>query len=131
MKLFDENKSISGFHLRHLLYQQGRHEYIRKIVEKVYSLFQSGKIKPLIDSTWALEDIPEAMQKLHDRKNVGKIILDPAQEPKPRPPEEVTEKKRKGSSKEKEPKENKLQSAESTDKPEKAEKAEDGSGDAK
>jgi len=25
------------------------------------------------------------MQKLHDRKNVGKVILDPAQAPKPKP----------------------------------------------
>jgi len=103
LKLFDENKSISGFNLRHLLYQQNKHDYVRGVVEKVYKLFQEGKIKPVVDSIWALEDIPEAMQKMHDRKNVGKIILDPAQEPKPRPPEEVNEKekKRKASSKEK------------------------------
>ena len=25
------------------------------------------------------------MQKMHDRKNVGKIILDPSMEPKPKP----------------------------------------------
>lgn len=29
--------------------------------------------------------IPEAMQKMHDRKNVGKIVLDPSMEPKPKP----------------------------------------------
>uniref|UniRef100_A0A1B0D7U8 Uncharacterized protein n=1 Tax=Phlebotomus papatasi TaxID=29031 RepID=A0A1B0D7U8_PHLPP len=44
-----------------------------------------GKIKPTIDSTWALEDVAEAMQKMHDRKNIGKLILDPAMEPKPKP----------------------------------------------
>lgn len=101
MKLFDENKSLSGFHLRHLLYQQGKHEYVRSIVDKVYKLYQSGKIKPVVDSTWAFEDIADAMQKLHERKNIGKVILDPSQEPKPRPVEEVVEKKRKGSSKSK------------------------------
>ena len=26
------------------------------------------------------------MQKMHDRKNIGKIVLDPAAEPKPKPP---------------------------------------------
>ncbi|XP_076323496.1 synaptic vesicle membrane protein VAT-1 homolog-like isoform X3 [Tachypleus tridentatus] len=31
------------------------------------------------------KSVPEAMQKLHDRKNVGKIILDPSMEPKPKP----------------------------------------------
>lgn len=102
MKLFDENKTISGFNLRQLLYQQNGEEYVREIVDRVYKLYSEGQIKPLIDSTWAFEDIPEAMQKMHDRKNVGKIVLDPFQEPIPRPPEEVVEKKRKGSAKGKE-----------------------------
>jgi len=48
-------------------------------------LWQNGKIKPVIDSTWALEDVAEAMQKMHERKNVGKITLDPSMEPKPKP----------------------------------------------
>lgn len=103
MKLYDENKTLAGFNLRHLLYQQNRHEYVRGVVEKVYKLFEEGKIKPIIDSTWAFEDIPEAMQKLHDRKNIGKVTLDPAMEPKPKPVEEETSKsgKRKSSSKDK------------------------------
>ena len=101
MKLFDENKTISGFNLRQLLYQQNGEEYVRDIVDRIYKLYSEGQIKPVIDSTWAFEDIPDAMQKMHDRKNVGKIILDPFQEPIPRPPEEVVEKKRKGSAKSK------------------------------
>jgi len=124
MKLFDENKSLSGFNLRQLLYQQGRDDYVRDIVDKVYKLYSEGQIKPTIDSSWAFEDIPEAMQKLHDRKNIGKIVLDPSLEPIPKPPEEVVEKKRKGSAKEpkeaKEPKD-KVQNAESTEKAEEAE----------
>lgn len=67
------------------MYQQGGAEYIQKAVQKVFSLYQEGKIKPQIDSTWALEDVAEAMQKMHDRKNVGKIVLDPSLEPKPKP----------------------------------------------
>ncbi|XP_013784674.1 synaptic vesicle membrane protein VAT-1 homolog-like isoform X2 [Limulus polyphemus] len=85
MKLFDENRSVSGFQLRHLLYQQGAHEYVRGVVNKVFKMWENGHIKPVVDSTWAFEDVPEAMQKLHDRKNVGKIILDPNMEPKPKP----------------------------------------------
>lgn len=85
LKLYDDNKSIGGLHLRHLLYQQGGNDYVRAIVEKVFKLWQEGKIKPVVDSTWALEDVPEAMLKLHDRKNVGKVILDPHMEPKPKP----------------------------------------------
>ncbi|KAH0808623.1 hypothetical protein GEV33_014167 [Tenebrio molitor] len=85
LKLFDENRTLSGFNLRRLLFQQGGTEFVEKAVQKVFSLLQEKKIKPLLDSTWALEDVAEAMQKMHDRKNVGKLILDPSLEPKPKP----------------------------------------------
>lgn len=29
--------------------------------------------------------VPEAMQKLHERNNIGKITIDPSMEPKPKP----------------------------------------------
>ena len=85
IKLFDENKTISGFNLRHLMYQHGGSAFARKAVNQVFQLWKEGKVKPVVDSTWALEDVPEAMQKMHDRKNVGKIVLDPSLEPKPKP----------------------------------------------
>ncbi|KAL1434196.1 hypothetical protein MTO96_011840 [Rhipicephalus appendiculatus] len=48
------------------------------------------KITPVVDSSWAFEDVTEAMQKMHDHKNVGKLTLNPSLEPKPKPqPEKV------------------------------------------
>jgi len=85
IKLFDENKTLSGLNLRHLLYQQNGAPYAKRIMESVFNLWKEGKIKPVVDSTWALEDVPEAMQKMHDRKNIGKIVLNPEMEPKPKP----------------------------------------------
>uniref|UniRef100_A0A1L8E163 Putative zinc-binding oxidoreductase n=1 Tax=Nyssomyia neivai TaxID=330878 RepID=A0A1L8E163_9DIPT len=85
IKLFDENKSLAGFNLRHLLYQQDGVEYVKNTMATVFDLWKDGKIKPTIDSTWALEDVAEAMQKMHDRKNIGKLVLDPAMEPNPNP----------------------------------------------
>lgn len=85
IKLFDENKTLSGLNLRHLMYQHGGHAFVRRAVNQVFALWSEGKIKPVVDSTWALEDVPEAMQKMHDRKNIGKIVLDPNLEPKPKP----------------------------------------------
>jgi NADPH:quinone reductase-like Zn-dependent oxidoreductase len=101
IKLFDENKTLTGFNLRHLLYQQDGSEYVRGVVNDIFSLFKDGKIKPVIDSTWALEDVTEAMQKMHDRKNIGKIILDPSAEPKPKPATPAKAKKEKKEKKEK------------------------------
>ncbi|XP_068620238.1 synaptic vesicle membrane protein VAT-1 homolog-like isoform X2 [Battus philenor] len=85
IKLFDENKSLAGLNLRHLLFQHGRADYVRRAVDNVFALWGQGKVKPLVDSTWALEDVGEAMQKMHDRKNIGKLVLDPSLEPKPKP----------------------------------------------
>jgi len=92
LKLFDDNKVIGGFQLRKLLFRQGHHEYVRKVVSRVLDLHDQGKITPTIDSVWAFEDVGEAMQKLCDRKNVGKIILDPSAEPAPKVQEQKSSK---------------------------------------
>lgn len=96
IKLYDENKSIAGFNLRKLLFNQDNHEYVRTLVETVFKLWEKKKIHPIIDSIFAFEDVADAMQKMHDRRNVGKIILDPAAEAKPKPvPEEGAEAEKK------------------------------------
>jgi len=121
IKLYDDNKTISGFNLRHLLFQQGQHDYIAQKVKTIFALFKASKISPVVDSTWAYEDIAEAMQKMHDRKNVGKLLLDPAKEPKPRPAE--PEKPAKESKKEKKNKEK--AEKENADKKDKKDKKDD------
>ncbi|KAF0765704.1 synaptic vesicle membrane protein VAT-1-like [Aphis craccivora] len=85
LKLFDDSKTLMGFNLRRLLFHQNQSEYVANIFDKVIGLWKDGKVKPVIDSTWAFEDVGEAMQKMHDRKNIGKIVLDPSLEPKPKP----------------------------------------------
>lgn len=104
LKLFDENKTLMGFNLRRLLFHQNQSEYVGNIFNKVIGLWKNGKVKPVIDSTWAFEDVGEAMQKMHDRKNIGKIVLDPSMEPKPKPATPVKGKS-KNADKEKEKKE--------------------------
>lgn len=85
IKLFDENRTLSGFNLRKLMYQQGGTDFVKSVVDKIFGLFKEGKIKPVVDSTWALEDVHDGMLKMHDHKNIGKIVLDPSLEPKPKP----------------------------------------------
>ncbi|XP_061720363.1 synaptic vesicle membrane protein VAT-1 homolog-like isoform X2 [Cydia pomonella] len=134
IKLFDENKSLAGLNLRHLLFQHGRAEYVRRAVDAVFQLWLDGKVKPLVDSTWALEDVGEAMQKMHDRKNIGKLVLDPSLEPKPKPATPAKEKKSgkdkkpaKESSEEKKDKEKEEKPAENGDKNESKDKEKESS----
>lgn len=85
MKLFDDNKSVTGFNFKKLLFRQDGSEFVRTVVQKVFNLWQKNKIVAMVDSTWALEDIQEAMQYMHSRQNVGKIIIDTSLKPKPKP----------------------------------------------
>lgn len=39
------------------MYQQGGNDFVRKAVETVFALYKEGKIKAVLDSTWALEDV--------------------------------------------------------------------------
>lgn len=126
LKLFDENRTLSGFNLRRLMYNQHGYQHVHQTVQKVFELFKEKKIKPLLDSTWALEDVAEAMQKMHDRKNVGKVILDPSMEPKPKPAtpakgKSKEDKKKQSSEEKKEPEEKKEEPAKEEKKEEKEE----------
>ncbi|XP_008534989.2 synaptic vesicle membrane protein VAT-1 homolog-like isoform X1 [Equus asinus] len=83
IKLFEENKVIAGFSLLNLLFKQGRAGLIRGVVDKLIGLYTQKKIKPVVDSLWALEEVKEAMQRIHDRGNIGKLILDVEKTPTP------------------------------------------------
>lgn len=83
IKLYEENKVIAGFSLLNLLFKQGRAGLIRGVVDKLLGLYTQKKIKPTVDSLWALEEVKEAMQRIHDRGNIGKLILDVEKTPTP------------------------------------------------
>ncbi|XP_071766142.1 synaptic vesicle membrane protein VAT-1 homolog-like [Centroberyx gerrardi] len=83
IKLYEENKVIAGFSLLNLLFKQGRCSLVKAVMEKLLSLYNQKKIKPVVDSLWALEEVKEAMQRIHDRGNIGKLILDVEKAPTP------------------------------------------------
>uniref|UniRef100_A0A8D1GI93 Vesicle amine transport 1 like n=2 Tax=Sus scrofa TaxID=9823 RepID=A0A8D1GI93_PIG len=83
IKLYEENKVIAGFSLLNLLFKQGRAGLIRGVVDKLIGLYNQKKVKPVVDSLWALEEVKEAMQRIHDRGNIGKLILDVEKTPTP------------------------------------------------
>ncbi|XP_019954223.1 synaptic vesicle membrane protein VAT-1 homolog-like [Paralichthys olivaceus] len=83
IKLYEENKVIAGFSLLNLLFKQGRCSLVRSVMDKLLRLYEQKKIKPVVDSLWALEEVKEAMQRIHDRGNIGKLILDMEKSPTP------------------------------------------------
>jgi len=82
MQLFNDSKTVCGFDLK-----QVRHlpELRKEAMQHLLQLYSEGKIKPHIDQVYAFEEVGKAMQKIHQRKNVGKVILSPMKEPEPEP----------------------------------------------
>lgn len=57
IKLYEENKVIAGFSLLNLLFKQGRSGLVKTVVQKLFSLYEQKKIKPVVDSLWAVEEV--------------------------------------------------------------------------
>jgi len=74
LKLYEENKTISGLHLRHLL-KSDKKDFIGEKLDKIWKLMAEGKLQPVVDSTLNFKEVTDGMAKLHERKNVGKILL--------------------------------------------------------
>lgn len=59
IKLYEENKVIAGFSLLNLLFKQGRCSLVKKVMDKLLCLYTQKKIRPVVDSLWALEEVRE------------------------------------------------------------------------
>jgi acryloyl-coenzyme A reductase len=68
--------NLGDLHRNHntlLFYEGGASHELRHLVR----LVASGKLQPIIDSRFSLKDVKSAQQRLADRANFGKIILNP------------------------------------------------------
>ncbi|XP_075949886.1 synaptic vesicle membrane protein VAT-1 homolog [Anarhichas minor] len=90
LKLMQSNKAVCGFHLGYIT--DG--ELISRTMFKLLELYDQGKIKPRIDSCYHFEQVTDAMKRMHERQNIGKVILLPeAKEEEAKEEEEAAESK--------------------------------------
>ncbi|KAE8284067.1 Synaptic vesicle membrane protein VAT-1-like protein [Larimichthys crocea] len=73
LKLMPANKAVCGFYLGHIVNE----ELVSRTMFKLLELYGQGKIKPHIDSCYHFEEVADAMRRMHERLNIGKIILLP------------------------------------------------------
>lgn len=55
----------------------GSNGWMREDIEKLFDLVRQKKLKPVIDRTFALEDVNEAFSVLENREVFGKVIVKP------------------------------------------------------
>jgi NADPH:quinone reductase-like Zn-dependent oxidoreductase len=74
MALMDHNRAVAGVNMGHLWREV---ELLTGEMRDLLGLYRAGKIKPVVDSVFKFADAPSAHRRMHDRKNVGKVVLVP------------------------------------------------------
>jgi len=72
IKLMNDNKGAFGINLGHLW---GEAEKMRAMMDEIVERWGRGDLQPHIDSTWKLEEVGKAHDRLQERKNFGKTVL--------------------------------------------------------
>lgn len=72
LKLMSQNHAVIGVNLGRM---PARNALLRKELEELFKMYAAGKIKPVIGKTFPLAEAAAAHRYIHDRKNVGKVIL--------------------------------------------------------
>lgn len=72
LKMFRENRAVLGVHLGRLPAAILQLEY-----EALLRFFAEGRIRPHVDKIFPLDQAPAAHSYLHERKNIGKVLLAP------------------------------------------------------
>lgn len=72
LKLMKQNIAVIGVNLGRM---QTRGALLRSEIAEIFRMYTEGKITPLIGKTFALADAAAAHRYIHDRKNIGKVIL--------------------------------------------------------
>lgn len=78
ISIIQQNKSIAGYHLGYLLKDlEKTKDLALNTVNELFRLYNEGAIKPQVDSIHSFSKISEAMQRMHTRQNIGKVLLRP------------------------------------------------------
>lgn len=72
LKLMAKNAAVIGVNLGLV---RSRPALLRKQIDDVFRMYGTGEIKPVIAKTFPLDQAAAAHKYMHERKNIGKVIL--------------------------------------------------------
>lgn len=72
VSLMNENRGILGLNLGHLWSEIPA---FTSVASHVLSLCESGDVKPVVAKTFPFTEAPEAHRFIHERRNIGKVLL--------------------------------------------------------
>ncbi|GIX48335.1 MAG: oxidoreductase [Candidatus Tectimicrobiota bacterium] len=72
LRLMQDNRAVIGVHLGHLWEAQQR---LRPALETLLAWAAEGRLRPVIAQTFPLAEAAAAHRYLHERRNLGKVVL--------------------------------------------------------
>jgi NADPH:quinone reductase-like Zn-dependent oxidoreductase len=74
LPMMQDNKTVSGVNMGHLF---DRPDILRPQFLALFSMYERGEIKPMVDQIFPFAEAAKAHHWLHDRKAKGKVLLKP------------------------------------------------------
>jgi NADPH:quinone reductase-like Zn-dependent oxidoreductase len=75
LDLIGKNRAVIGVHLGTM--GRAHPQRVRGWLEELFKLYAAGQIKPHIGATFPLGEAAQAHHFIHERKNLGKVLLIP------------------------------------------------------
>ena len=72
LELIDRNIAVIGVHMGKLGKKSG---IMKGQLEEIFRMYHTGQVKPVIGKSFALAEAAAAHRYIHERKNVGKVVL--------------------------------------------------------
>ncbi|MGH9733043.1 MAG: synaptic vesicle VAT-1 family membrane protein [Candidatus Acidiferrales bacterium] len=72
LKLMEQNMAVIGVSIGKL---RSRAAVLRNELDDIFKMYSAGQIKPVISKTFPLTEALAAHRYIHDRKNIGKVVL--------------------------------------------------------
>jgi NADPH:quinone reductase-like Zn-dependent oxidoreductase len=72
LKLLERNIAIIGVHIGRMAHKA---HVLRPQLEEIFRLWHAGQVKPVVGKTFPLTEAAAAHRYIHNRKNVGKVVL--------------------------------------------------------
>lgn len=72
LKLMQRNMAVIGVSMGNL---RSRAAVVRGELDEIFKMYSAGQLKPVIGKTFPLTEAAAAHRYIHDRKNIGKVVL--------------------------------------------------------
>jgi NADPH:quinone reductase-like Zn-dependent oxidoreductase len=72
MSLMSDNRAVAGVNLGHLWEAAG---VLQPQMQALLAFARAGRVKPRVDRAFRVDDAAAAHRYMHERRNVGKVVL--------------------------------------------------------